>query len=427
MQPWVVTVATAVLALAVIGGVVTWRLGSDQAPGTAGSVSAPTATVTRTRLSTTQSLTGTLGYGSAQSLTGRKSGTVTWLPASGAQVARGEPMYKVDNGPVALFYGSTPLYRTLNAVGMVGPDVRMIVQNLTALGYDTGYQPPAGTVVTQEAATSPSSAAAPLSISARQAAPTQSPPQSPIQSPSQTPAQSPTRSPTQAPAQSPAPTTPAAPRTPVTATVRPGDAVLTTALRAAITRWQKTVGLPATGVLGVGDVLVEPGPVKILALQAQLGGDGAGPLMTVASTAKTVVVTVDATDVVTVRQSAHVTITLPDGTKTRGTIIAIGTSVQSGTASSDGQPQQTVTVAPADAAAVASLTSAQVQVSFVGQTVAGVLAVPVTALLALSGGGYALQLPGGRLIPVTTGMFAQGLVQVTGPGLTPGMRVVNSG
>lgn len=213
----------------------------------------------------------------------------------------------------------------------------------------------------------------------------------------------------------------------MTATVRPGDAVLTTALRAAVARWQRAVGLPATGVLGEGDVLVEPGPITIVAEQAQLGGDGAGPLMTVASTAKTVVVTVDATDVVTVRQSAHVSITLPDGTTTGGTIIAIGTSVQSGTTSSDGQPQQTVAIAPADASAVAGLTQAQVQVSFTGQTATGVLAVPVTALLALSGGGYALQLPDGHLIPVTTGIFAQGLVQVGGPGLTPGMRVVNSG
>ena len=150
-------------------------------------------------------------------------------------------------------------------------------------------------------------------------------------------------------------------------------------------------------------------------------------LKTVASTAKTVTVTVDATDVVSVSQAAHVTITLPDGTTTGGTIIAIGTSVQSGTQSSDGQPQQTVTVAPDDTSAVASLTSAQVQVNFTGQTAAGVLAVPVTALLALSGGGYALQLPDGQLIRVTTGLFAQGLVQVSGAGVRPGMQVVTSG
>jgi hypothetical protein len=146
----------------------------------------------------------------------------------------------------------------------------------------------------------------------------------------------------------------------------------------------------------------------------------------VATTAKTVTVPIDSTNVVSVRQSARVTITLPDGSTTRGTVISVGTSVQSGQATSDGQPQQTVTVAPNDPASVAGLTSAPVQVTFTGQTANGVLAVPVVALLALSGGGYALQLPSGRLIPVQTGLFAQGFVQVSGPGISPGLRVVTS-
>jgi hypothetical protein len=53
--------------------------------------------------------------------------------------------------------------------------------------------------------------------------------------------------------------------------------------------------------------------------------------------------------------------------------------------------------------------------------------VPVTALLATAGGGYAVQAAGprGRLIPVTTGLFddATGLVAVTAAGLTAGLRV----
>jgi hypothetical protein len=203
--------------------------------------------------------------------------------------------------------------------------------------------------------------------------------------------------------------------------------VLTTALIDAIARWQAAEGLPATGVLGVGDMLVEPGPVRVTGLQAQIGDQATGTLMTVATTAKTVTVSIDSTNVVSVHQSSQVTITLPDGSTTSGTVISIGTSVQSGQDTSDGQLQQTVTVAPNDPASVASLTSAPVQVAFTGQTANRVLAVPVVALLALSGGGYALQLPGGRLIPVQAGLFAQGLVQVSGPGITPGLRVVTSG
>jgi hypothetical protein len=54
----------------------------------------------------------------------------------------------------------------------------------------------------------------------------------------------------------------------------------------------------------------------------------------------------------------------------------------------------------------------------------------VTALLALAGGGYAVEVVdrGGvhRLVPVSLGLFddAQGLVQVTGKTLRPGQRVV---
>ena len=49
-----------------------------------------------------------------------------------------------------------------------------------------------------------------------------------------------------------------------------------------------------------------------------------------------------------------------------------------------------------------------------------VLSVPVTALLATAGGGYAVQSAAGRqqLIPVTTGLFAAGYVQISGRGST---------
>jgi hypothetical protein len=62
-------------------------------------------------------------------------------------------------------------------------------------------------------------------------------------------------------------------------------------------------------------------------------------------------------------------------------------------------------------------------------TRAGVLAVPVTALLALGEGGYAVQVVTGatsRLLAVTTGMFAGDLVEVSGQGLTEGLRVVRA-
>jgi hypothetical protein len=443
---WAAPAAVAAAVLAAVGGVLAWK--AESAPAAApAAVTVATATVTRTRLSTTQTLSGTLGYGAAQTLNGGKAGIVTWLPAGGAMVSRSQPLYRVANEPVPLLYGSTPLYRRLNAAGMVGPDVRMVADNLAALGYDVGYQPPVGTVITQASAgASPSGA--PLAVSDKvftaQATPTPSPATpSGSGSPSATPSHPASSSTATRPSPSPTTSRPASSGSssqktitptpspshiaPVTATVRPGDAVLTTALIGAIARWQAAEGLQATGVLGVGDVLVEPGAVRVTGLQTQIGDQATGTLMMVATTAKTVTVPIDSTNVVSVRQSARVTITLPDGSTTRGTVISVGTSVQSGQATSDGQPQQTVTVAPNDPASVAGLTSAPVQVTFTGQTANGVLAVPVVALLALSGGGYALQLPSGRLIPVQAGLFAQGFVQVSGPGISPGLRVVTSG
>jgi hypothetical protein len=54
----------------------------------------------------------------------------------------------------------------------------------------------------------------------------------------------------------------------------------------------------------------------------------------------------------------------------------------------------------------------------------GVLAVPVGALVAVQGGGYAVKLADGKLIGVQTGTFADGLVEVSGPDLAAGQKVV---
>lgn len=85
-----------------------------------------------------------------------------------------------------------------------------------------------------------------------------------------------------------------------------------------------------------------------------------------------------------------------------------------------------VTVFLDDAKAVGRLNSASVQVRFSAQTRKGVLAVPVGALLALSGGGYAVQLADGRLVAVRTGLFAKGQVEISATGIGPGTKVVTT-
>jgi len=136
----------------------------------------------------------------------------------------------------------------------------------------------------------------------------------------------------------------------------------------------------------------------------------------------------------------RVQIVLPTGARTPGRITAIGPPAatggtgRAGGAGSGGgggsgsTPSTLLTVRPDLPRAMGADAGVPVQVALTVQSVRQVLAVPVSALLALSGGGYSVEivLPSGahRLIGIRTGIFASGMVQVNGPGLAPGTRVV---
>jgi multidrug efflux pump subunit AcrA (membrane-fusion protein) len=83
-------------------------------------------------------------------------------------------------------------------------------------------------------------------------------------------------------------------------------------------------------------------------------------------------------------------------------------------------------VSLSDPAAAAHLDQAPVTVNVTDRAVSGVLAVPVTALVAAAGGGYGVWLRSQgarRLVPVTPGLFSASLVQITAPGLATGDSV----
>ncbi|MEV4820868.1 efflux RND transporter periplasmic adaptor subunit [Micromonospora sp. NPDC049274] len=137
-----ILVALVTVVVAVGAGVAVLTLRRDGADDAA---SAPppvtTTTVTRTDLSDSRSLGGTLGFGPERVVKGAGEGVVTRLPKVGDTVARGKPLYRVDDRPVPVLFGDTPLFRTLDKPGLVGSDVRIVWDNLTALGYHTGSQP----------------------------------------------------------------------------------------------------------------------------------------------------------------------------------------------------------------------------------------------------------------------------------------------
>jgi peptidoglycan hydrolase-like protein with peptidoglycan-binding domain len=201
----------------------------------------------------------------------------------------------------------------------------------------------------------------------------------------------------------------------------------------AVEKLQAAMGVTQDGTLHLGQVVFLPGALRVTTVPAILGATAAGAVVTGTSTTRQVTVQLDATEQAQVKVGDQVVITMPDNSTTPGTVSAIGTVATTGSGSSDSTPTIEVTVTPNDPAATGSLDQAPVQVSITTGSVTNALVVPVTALLALAGGGYAVEAvhAGGAhsLVPVGLGLFddADGLVQVTGTSLRSGDVVVVAG
>ncbi|MGW4102552.1 peptidoglycan-binding protein [Streptomyces sp. NPDC004976] len=389
-----------------------------------------TVKVVRTDLTDTRILDGVLGYGASRTLNGVGDGTVTWLAPSGTTVSRGEPLYRVDDRPVPALYGDVPMYRRLDTPNTVGRDVRVIADNLRALGYEIGRQPGPGETVTgpvPTAGTERSRGTGP-SGAAGDTGPGEGIPGEAAQ-PSSGPSASGAPQPGTGSGEDPGAGAPSA-QQPLTGPVkiRSEDGVLTQSLINAVKRWQTSLGVPATGVVGPGDVAVLAGAVRVEGAEVQPGDPAQGPLMRVTPTTKAVTVDVSASEVGSVKRGDAVTVQLPGGESAAAKVSSIGSSARA-PSSGQGLPGElrvTVTVAFKDPGEVSRFNSAPVQVEFGSATRSNVLAVPLTALLALREGGYGLQLAGGRLVAVKTGLIAKGMVEVSGDGITEGTRVVTA-
>jgi hypothetical protein len=311
----------------------------------------------------------------------------TWLPASGAAIKQDQPVYKVSGEPVPLLYGAIPAYRAFYTGMSDGGDVGELTHDLITLGFGDG--------LTQSNHYSSATAAA-------------------------------------------------------------------------VERWQHKLGLPQTGQILLGEVVFEPSPIRVTSVTptpgtsygggggaSSGGGGGGGTVLTATGTTPVVAVDLDVTQEYLVNPGDAVSVVLPNGTSTvGGHVESVGTVAacssggttgtggssnsggsgsspcssagSSGSAGSNSTPTVTVTISLDHAPSGAALDQAPVNVNITSQTAGNVLAVPVNALLALSGGGYGVNVVSGgaaHLVGVTTGLYSSTLVQVSGPGISAGERV----
>ena len=380
---WVLGTAAVVAALAVAGGVLVTG-GARQQALAAQRPDVKTAQVQRRTLSAVVSQSAVLTYrarldGSPYAVINHARGTYTKLPAVGQVIGQGKVLYRVNDAPVVLLHGSTPAYRALSA-GASGPDVAELNTDLVALGYATRAQ------------------------------------------------------------------------------LHPQSAVFGSATTAALEKLQGAAGVARTGSLALGQAVFVPADVRVTSLSVPPGGSArAGEtVLDATSTARLVQVALSASQQTSLAVGNKVSITLPDNRTIPGAVSSVasvatcapssgaagsnasagsaapGTDTCSASSSANSTPTIAVGITPSHPAATGKWDQAPVQVGITTASVPGALVVPVAALLARAGGGYAVEVAGTgagghtRLVPVSLGLFddADGLVQITSSGLAAGQSVV---
>jgi len=208
----------------------------------------------------------------------------------------------------------------------------------------------------------------------------------------------------------------------------------------ALEQLQGKLGEDETGKLRLGQAVFLPRSLRVTNTAATLGtiARPGMPIIQATSTARQVELDLDASQQSSVRAGDRALITLPDNRTTPGTVTRIGTvaSASNSSSSGNGSGSSTTTipvyVTLGDPRAAHGLDEAPVQAQITTAGIRNALIVPVDALLARSGGRYAVETVDARgrhhLVPVTLGAFddADGLVQVRGA-LRPGDRIVVPG
>jgi hypothetical protein len=446
---------------------------SPSRPTDAAGSSSATATVQRRDLVQTDTESGTLGHGNPQTVYDRLSGTITWLPSVGQVITPGQALFRVAGQPVILMNGRTPAYRDLGPSDSDAQDVLQLNRNLVALGFNS-----AGIVVDDawQAATTAgvddlqasfgetetgtlklgqvvflsgdrlvSSVA--VQLGSQAALRTAVAPAAQFVSLTTT-----------------TTTTGTGSTTTTTGTATTSTTGIATTTTTAQRRTREPRHAPQPNALAPLVALLRAESAQLRAAEAQLraaaqfktpqtgggtpatdssGGSGgsATPVLTSSSVRPIVTVELDPSKQREAKVGEHVTVELPSGRAVSGRISAVSSIAQSpggtsgnggsGGANTNGSGSSTdvpVTITLRGHASGKGLDQASVSVNFAAARARNVLSVPVTALLAIQGGRYALQETSSphRLIPVTAGLFAAGFVEISGRGIYPGLVVSDS-
>jgi multidrug efflux system membrane fusion protein len=373
------------------------------------------AGVTRRTLSETSTVSGTLGYGSTLELYDRLGGTFTWLPSVGAVIGRGGTLWRINDAPVVLMFGAVPAYRTLKQGVGDGPDVGELNQNLINLGYD-----PYGAITDDESFGEATAAAVRRWQKAEGLSQSGQVELGRVVF---------------------APSARRVTDVKVTLGQDPPGAPATAETGATTPAKDQRAKAKSTGKKPPEEKSAEKEPAKEAGDKDPPAGESATSAgevaLTTTSTQQIVQLKVKPEQQQLARLGETVTVQLPGDVHAPGKVTEVGTVASESSAAGDeakGSPsgesdESTIPVTVTLERHVAHLDEAPVSVELVKAIRHSVLTVPVTALIATAGGGYAVEalLIDRRVtVPVTPGMFASGYVQVEGAGVREGMTVIES-
>lgn len=373
------------------------------------------------------------------SVSGGLSGVVTEVVAAGDTIEQGDVLYRVNGEPVVVMYGDIPAYRTLRDLSenMTGEDVMQLEAALVALGYDpdglatvddefTDYTETMverwqealgveddGVVQLGDVIFIPE--AADVLAVAVEVGQSVNPGQPIVTITSGEPLQGEDVLQLEQA---------------LTALGYSGvtvDGTWDDGTKAAVLAWQADVGLETDAVVDLGEIVFLPATVRVNDVLASVGTsvNPGTPVLAISSADQFVTFDLPARDQGLVAVGQDVNIEMPDGSDTPGTVISVASVA---TAAQGADASFEVQIVLDDPSVAAGLDEAPVDVEVISDSVSNVMAVPVSALVALAEGGYAVEIDTGngstQLVAVEPGFYADGLVEVTSGNLSVGDLVV---